>query len=181
MPRLSGPSCPRCTLVALVLLLIAFSTGCDTNNPSTPSEDLAGVYEFVELRFDPTAQAIADADVLASMDPNRNDVELFGSGRALIRIKLLDEPSDLADADFTATSSTARIIARSQDDEARLAQILLPGILNLNISADNQTLSAQIAATVNLQAFDPVAYAGLTAQPGTLHISITREATGTGG
>jgi hypothetical protein len=139
------------------------------------------VYEFVELRFDPTAQAIADADVLASMDPNRNDVELFGSGRALIRIKLLDEPSDLADADFTATGSTARIIARSQDDEARLAQILLPGVMSLNISADNQTLSAQIAATVNLQAFDPVAYAGLTAQPGTLHISITREATGTGG
>ena len=168
----------RCTLVAFVLLFLAFSSACDTNNPSTPSEDLAGVYVFDELRFDPTAQAIADADVLAVLDSNRTDVELFGTGRALIRIKVLDQPSDLADADFTATSSTARIVARSQDDQARLAQILLPGDMNLSISTDNRTLSAQIVSTVNLQAFDPIAYAGLTAQSGTLHVSITREGTG---
>jgi len=181
MLRLSEPRCPRCTFLTLVLFLLAFGTGCDTSNPSTPSEDLAGVYVFAELQFIPTSTFLIPADVLARMEPGRNDVELFGSGRTLIRIKLLDQPSDLADADFTATSSTMRIVARTQDDEARLAQILLPGILNLNISQDNQTLSAQIAATVNLQAFDPVAYAGLTAQPGTLHISITREAAGADG
>ncbi len=170
--------CSRCTLLALALCLIAFATGCDTNNPTTPSEELAGVYTFTELRFDPTAQAISDADVLATMDPTRNDVELFGSGRALFRIKLIDQPSDLADADFTVSTSTARIVARSQDDEARLAKILLPGVMNLNVSTDNQTLSAQIVTTVNLQAFDPVAYSGLTAQSGTLHVSFTRETTG---
>ena len=115
------------------------------------------------------------------MEPGRNDVELFGTGRALIRIKLTGEPSDLADADFTSTASTARIVARSQDDEARLAQILLPGVMNLNISQDGQTLSAQSPATVNLQAFDPLAYAGHTAELGTLHISITREVTGADG
>ncbi len=170
--------CQRCTLLALALLLIAFTSGCDTNNPSTPSEELAGVYTFNELRFDPSAQAISDADVLARMESNRNDIELFGTGRALIRIKLLDEPSDLADADFTAAASTMRMTARTQDDQARLAKILLPGVMNLNISVDNQTLSAQISTVVNLQTFDPVAYAGLTAQPGVLHISITRETTG---
>ena len=176
-PSPAMTACSRCTLLAFVLLLLAFGTGCDTNNPSTPSEELAGVYVFTELRFDPNAQAIADADVLARMDPGRNDVELFGTGRALIRIKLMDEPSDLADADFTVTgSSTIRLVARTEDDQGRLAQILFPGTLNLTLSADGQTLSAQQSTTANLQAFDPKDYAGLTAQPGTLHVELTREA-----
>ncbi|MDX1439312.1 MAG: hypothetical protein R3284_05365 [Rubricoccaceae bacterium] len=168
-------SCSRCTLLALPFLVAAFASGCDTGNPSSPLDQLEGVYAFTELRFDPTAQAIDDADVLAMLVEASTNVEVFGSGRALVRFKYENEPSDLADADFSATGTTARLTARSEDDAARLAQILMPGTVILNISQDGQRLTGSVANTVNLQAFDPTVYQGLTQVQGTLYIGLARD------
>ncbi|NNF57179.1 MAG: hypothetical protein HKN04_02965 [Rhodothermaceae bacterium] len=174
-------SCPRCTAAVLALLLLAFTTGCDTNNPSTPTAELEGTYDFTELTFDPTATALADADVLARLVGASTDVELFGSGQATIRFKLTDQPSQRADAVFTATTTTARLVAETETDAQRLATILVPSTLSFSRSGDNQRLTAALTTTVNLQAFDPQAYAGQTATPGTLRITLQRRSELAGG
>ena len=166
------PSGPRCLLCALVLLAVAFLGGCDTNNPSTPLEEVEGLYTFTELRFDPSAQAIADADVLAQLVPENSNVELFGSGRVLIRFKIEGQPSQLADATATATHSTVRLTASTEEDAAALAHILWPPTVALNRSLDGLRLTGQLSTTANLQAFDPSLYQGLTAQPGTLYVTL---------
>ena len=174
-------SCPRCAAAVLVLLLLAFTTGCDTNNPSTPTAELEGTYDFSELTFDPTATAIADADVLAQLVSTSTDIELFGSGQATIRFKLTDQPSQRADAVFTATSTTARLVAETETDAQRLATILVPSTLTFSRSSDSQRLTASLTTTVNLAAFDPEAYAGQFATPGTLRITLVRRSGLAGG
>ncbi|HLT46584.1 MAG TPA: hypothetical protein VK002_05095 [Rubricoccaceae bacterium] len=168
------PYCSRCTLAAVVLLAVAFLGGCDTDNPSSPLEEVEGVYAFTELRFEPIAQGITPANVLARLDSARTDVEVFGSGRVLIRFKLQDRPSDLADATATATRSTVRFTASTEADAARLAQLLIPPTFSLSRSPDDQRLSGEISTTANLQAFDATLYQGLTAQPGTLYLTLDR-------
>jgi len=168
------PRCSHCVLAALALLAVAFLGGCDTDNPSTPLEEVEGLYALTELRFDPNAQAIADADVLPRLDSARTDVEIFGSGRVLVRFKLQDRPSDLADATVSATRSTVRLTAETEEDAARLARLLLPPTLTLNRSEDGRRLSGQVSTTADLQAFDPALYQGLTAQPGTLYVTLDR-------
>ena len=168
------PHCPRCIAAALALLLFAFTAGCDTNNPSSPTQELEGIYDFTELAFDPTATALADADVLAQLVAANTNVELFGSGRAFIRFKVLNQPSDVAEGTFTATATTARLVADSETDAQSLASILIPPTIIFSRSTDNQRLTASLSTTVNLQAFDPQAYAGQTATPGTLRITLQR-------
>ena len=172
------PRCPRCLTAALALLAVAVLGGCDTDNPSSPLEELEGVYDFTELRFDPTAQAIADADVLERLVQASTDVEVFGSGRTLIRFKLEDRPSDLADVNAVATSATVQFSAATEGDASRLMQILLPASFTLSRGGDDARLSGEIATTVNLQAFDPDLYAGLTAQPGRLYVTLDRAGDG---
>ena len=168
------PACPRCFVLALGLLLAAFLGACDTDNPSSPLEELAGLYDFAELRFVPTAGNVAPADVRARLVPSRTSVELFGTGQVLIRFQVEGGTSAFVNGTFTATRSTAHLSAEDEEDAARLATLLLPDPLSLARSADDQSLSASIAMTVNLEAFDPVGYAGLTAVPGRLDVTLQR-------
>jgi hypothetical protein len=167
--------CLRFPFAAFVLALFAFTAGCDTGNPATPIEELEGTYVFTELQFDPQATALAEADVLARLVEADTRVELLGSGRALIFFKLDDQPSDLADATFTATATTARLVAETEDDAQRLAAILLPATLSFSRSTDDTRLTANLSTTVNLEAFDPEAYAGQVSTPGTLRVTLERD------
>ena len=167
---------PRCFLCAFALFAVAFLGGCDTDNPSTPLEQLEGVYVFSELTFDPSEpQILDDVDVLSQLVQSSSDVEVFGTGPALIRFKLQDEPSVRADANVTATGPSVRFVAATEADAARLSEILLPPSFTLSRGADDDRLSGEIRTSANLQAFDPDLYAGLTSQPGTLYITLSRD------
>lgn len=170
------PRCSRCTFAVLLPFLLTFAVGCDTDNPGTPTEELAGIYDFAELRFDPSAQAIADADVAAELVASETEVRLRGSGQAILFFQLQGQPSDLANATFSATNATARLVASTEADAQRLAALLLPSTLTLARSADDQRLTAELLTTVNLQAFDPQNYSGLTAVAGTLFVTLVRRA-----
>lgn len=167
-------SCSRCTLLVLAFLVAAFASGCDSDNPSSALDQLEGTYVFTELRFDPDAQAIDDANVLSRLVQANTDVEIFGSGRALIRFKLEGEPSDLADANVSATTTSARFTAQTEEDELRLSDLLMPGSFLLNYSQDGLTLSGSVTNVVNLQAYDPDQYQSLTAVSGRLHVGLER-------
>ena len=162
------------SLVASAVLL----AGCDSDNPSSPLEELEGFYDITELRFDPSAQAVLDADVEERLIASSSSVEILGSGRAFIRFKFEGEPSDLAEGTVSATSSTVRFTAEDEDEARRLSELLLPSSFTLSRSDDNQRLSGQISTTANLQAFDSDLYGGLMAQPGTLYIILDRRTDG---
>lgn len=168
------PTCPRSLYFAFALMLAVLLGACDTDNPSSPLEELEGVYAFTEFRFDPSASAIADADVLARLVAANTNVELFGSGRALVRYKLVDRPSNLVDATFTATRSSARLTATTETDETLMARILLPASVSFARTESSNRLTAQILTTADLASFDPQAYAGVPPVPGTLYVTLER-------
>jgi hypothetical protein len=162
-------------LFPLALLAAALLGGCDTENPTTPLEEVEGVYAFTELRFDTQASAIDDADVLARLDSARSNVEIFGNGPALIRFKLDDEPSQRADASTTATPSVVRLTAVTEQDAAVLSQILLPPTMTFSRDEDGDGLSGEFfQPAVDLEAFDPDAYGGLPPVAGTLYVTLER-------
>jgi hypothetical protein len=170
---------PRRLLPALLgLLALAAFAGCDTDNPSSPLEEIEGVYVFTELRFDPTASAIADADVLERLVAANTNVEIFGVGPALIRFQFegAGEPVQRADANVTATSSTVRLTPATEGDAALLLQLLFPVDRPLALSRDSdERLSGEVATTADLEAFDPEVYAGVPPLPGTLRVTLERE------
>jgi hypothetical protein len=167
---------PRCLFALVLLVVLPTLSGCDTDNPSTPLEEIEGVYVFTEFLFDTDASAIADADVLARLDSARSNVELFGSGRALIRFKLDDEPSQLADANATATSASVRLTAETQDDAVVLSQILLPPTMTFERGTTDERLTGEFfLAAADLEAFDPETYAGVPPVSGTLYVTLDRE------
>ncbi|MDX1421197.1 MAG: hypothetical protein R3181_14625 [Rubricoccaceae bacterium] len=166
---------PRCLLCALALLAVAVLGGCDTDNPSSPLEEVQGVYAFTELRFDPSQpQVLEDVIVHERLVQSNTSIEIFGAGPALIRFQLEGGPTVRADAVATATRSTVRLTAETEQDAARLAQILLPPTITLSRSTDGDRLSGDFMTTANLQAYDPELYGGLVAQPGTLTITLDR-------
>ncbi|HYE95334.1 MAG TPA: hypothetical protein VD962_03935 [Rubricoccaceae bacterium] len=160
--------------LTLLLPLLAVA-GCDTDSPGSTLDELEGVYAITELYFDPEASGIQDADVAARLDSARTYVELIGSGRVLVRFRFTDESAgDLADADYTATRTTARITARTELDAEIFDRLLLPQSFTLSRVSDDE-LSGAFSTTADLDAYDPELYAGLTAVPGTLNIRLERE------
>ena len=169
------PTCPRCALAVLVLLFVAF-TGCDTNNGgSNTLDDLEGVYALDELRFDPNASGLAEADLGARLIAQGSpSLEIFGDGdEALLRTP----ETGRTDLEVRVLSGAVELTAVTAADEEDLAELFLPRTFRLAFStASARELSASppLARTVNLQTFDPDLYEGLSAVPGRLYVSFRR-------
>lgn len=169
------PICPRCALLAFVLTFFAFA-GCDTNNPGSSLEEVQGTYAVVALSFDPTEpQAIADIDVLSEVEGNTR-IEIFGDGNATVRFEPLGGASQFVVGTARATSRTVTFTSRTDRDAEKLESILLPPSFSLNRDEiDDTRLSADVLLNdVNLQAFDPGQYGGLTDVRGRLTIELNR-------
>ena len=174
MPTRSRRPALALLVAALAVALPALLAGCDTNDPGSVLEEVEGSYRFTRLAFGPDAAGVDTADVVATLDQAQTRVRLFGTGQMLVEYKLVGEPSALVNGTFTATSSTVRLSATTQSDANRLAVLLLPQTLTLTRSTDDRVLTAAINTTVNLQAYDPDTYAGLTAVPGRLFVTLER-------
>lgn len=157
----------------LPVAALAVFAGCDTNNSGGIVDDLAGTYAFAELRFVPTASAIEPADVLTRLDTALTDVEVDSEGRAFFFLRE-SGTTLIAEAFVTATSSTATFRARTATDIERLVRYLLPSVLRVSHDGGVNVLNGNPSLRVNLQAFDPQAYQGLTDVPGTLFVRLER-------
>ena len=168
--------CPRALFAALLLCAVAFLGGCDTDDPTTPLNDLEGVFSFSELNFDPDAGAIADADVLARLDESRTSLEVFGVGPALLRYRFNDETvTTRVDLDIVATRSSVRMTVTREQDASLLARLLLPPTFTLERNEAGNRLSGQLRqGAVDLRVFDADEYAGVPPVSGTLAITLAR-------
>jgi hypothetical protein len=166
---------PRRLYYPLALLAAVALGGCDTENPSTPLEEVEGVYAFTELYFDTQASAIADADVLARLDSAQSDIEIFSNAPALIRFELDGEGRQRADASVTATPSIVRLTAVTEADARTLSEILLPPTMTFDRDEDGDHLVGEFfLPAADLEAFDPDAYAGVPPVAGTLFVTLQR-------
>ena len=172
-------TCSRCGLAALVLLALAF-TGCDTNNPGgRVLGDLEGVYTLEELVFTPETAALDPVDLGARISTEATTLEVFGNGdNALLRSRFAGGTTRRTDLEVRALSNAIEFTAVTADDEDELADLFLPRTFRLGFSSPRGTLLAAdpdlFLSDVNLQAFDPDRYQGLTSVRGRLAIGFRR-------
>ena len=171
------PTCPRCAAVALVLLFVAFS-GCDTNNGGSGTlGDLADVYTLTELRFEPEAEALEDADLGARLIADgQSSLEIFADRDDFALLRTPE--TGRTDLEVRVLSNAVELTAVTAQDEDDLDELFLPRTFRLNFTSPRSSVlraePALFLTTVNLQAFDPDRYQGLTAVRGRLFIAFER-------
>jgi len=163
----------RLPLVVAALVALA---GCDSTNPVTPPSpgEVEGNYVFTDFRFVPQAGGLAPANVLDTLQTANSGLELFGSGRALLRYRIIGGTSDVLDGNFDLSATQLRLRLR---EDAGLARLLLsPSITfeRVNDGRIRHETPANAPVTVNLAAYDPVRYQGLTQVQGRLFIEFLR-------
>jgi hypothetical protein len=158
---------------AFCLLLV----GCDTTQPVTPAQpaDVAGTYDFTQLRFQPSAGGIVPAEVLATVvteGPDATRLQLFGDAQAILYYNFGSGDTGFFTGTFTVTRDVARITFGAASEPRRL-RLLLPADLSLR-RTDERTLSTDLGTRVNLEAFAPQTYTGLRDVAGTLQVRLAR-------
>jgi hypothetical protein len=159
-------------LLATVVALV----GCDSSNPITPPSPLEveGNYVFTEFRFVPLAGGLAAANVLDTLQTANSGLELFGSGRALLRYRIRGGTSDVLDGNFDLSATQFRLRLR---EDAGLARLLLSPSITFERREGGRLrheTPAGSPVTVNLAAYDPARYQGLTQVQGRLFVEFLR-------
>ena len=100
-------------------------------------------------------------------------LQLLGSGQFTLIYQFTGEPQALISGTFGVDDEEVRLEA-GQEYEDNLEELLLPEDIRLTRTLPGTTLTAAIPTTANLQAFDPVRFAGLNAVPGTVRVRFER-------
>jgi len=164
----SGPA------VCLAFLLLGIAVvGCSSGDPISPptAEDVEGSYMVTEFIFTPQATGIQSVNVRDTLVTENTLLELFGSGAALFRYRIVGAPSDIIAGEIDVSATQVRL--RLADTGGRLPRLLLPATLTFQ-REDANSLQLQSQTTANLAAFDPVRFAGLTSVAGTLRLRFER-------
>lgn len=170
------PVCSRCGLLGLALFVLAL-VGCDTNNPGRDLEIVAGTYTLTEITFDPQANALPDVDVDARLNLTTTRLEIFSDDEeALLRVAFNGEGTRRINLRVSASRGQVRLEAVEDEDVDDLADLLLPPSFTLRYAGDRpvQIENAFQRDGVNLEAFDPDRYQGLTDVSGEITIAFER-------
>ncbi len=168
--------CSRCALVAFALLLFAFTSGCDTNNPSSSLASLDGTYSITELLFDPNTAGLPDANVEVRLDSAASFLEIFGDGDSEIRFQFTGDSRQRIQMTASASTSSVQLSALTETDALQLAELLMPPqlVLQRDGVSDRRLSASLLQVGINLEAFDPTIYQEQRAVNGTLHITFDR-------
>lgn len=171
---------PLGALAAFFLAAVAL-VGCDTTDPVPPAEpdEVAGIYEIVEFRFDPQPEFVPDVSVLDTLVLDRTSVELLDSGQFQFRYRLLGGLDNIINGTFTATS--AEVSLRFEEGfESRLRALLLERTLRFE-RVSGERLRLSISKTVDLEAYSEEyedTGLDLTDVPGRLELELRLENSG---
>ena len=169
---------PRLLRLAPALALSVFAlSGCDTTSSNSALEDIDGTYTVAELVFDPDARDLVNADIGARLDAAATRLVVFGDDEeALLTTQLAGEGSRRTDLRVSATRGRVTFEAITEEDRTDLGRLFLPAQFTLLYDTTTPLDLASepsTTTTVDLNAFDPVAYSGLTAVPGKFRIRFT--------
>lgn len=169
------PTCPRCAFLTLILALLAF-TGCDTNNPGSSLNEVAGVYTTTTLFFNPEAPGISDVDVLGDLRDGDLRVEIFEDGQATLSYEPLGGARQLITATARASSRTVTLAARTDADAIRMTLLLLPPSVSFarDEAAPTRLDASLQLSNVDLEAYDPATYPGVIGVDGRLEFELER-------
>lgn len=174
------PTCPRCALAALSLLVLAVA-GCDSNTPDLTGYE--GTYSIDQLSF--TAQGVTPADVAARLDEsseldirsNRASFD-FQYNDATDECRTVDGNGALAVLDVSAGRESLTFTARGGEDADALECLLLPDSFSLRQSASDpsgKTFTASFDTRANLYDYDRNGYNDTQQNvPGVLTITVSR-------
>jgi hypothetical protein len=141
---------PLALLLFAAFLLVA---GCDTSDPTPPADpaEVAGVYDFIEYRFNPDPQFVPDVVVLDTLILDRTSVELLDSGQFQLRYRLVGGLDNIINGMFVADDDEV-VLSFEGGFEARLRTLLLNSTLRLSrTGADVLTLTT--SKRVDLEAY----------------------------
>ena len=171
------PLCPRCGLAGLALLAVAFA-GCDSNNPARDLEIVSGTYAIADLTFDPQANALDNVDVTERLNLAATRLRIYNDedDEALFEVAYATGGIDRINLRVSASRGQVRLEAVDDNDIEDLEALLLPPTFTLRYDGEvASTISNTFARSgVNLQAFNPDRYQGLTSVSGSLSVSFER-------
>ena len=175
----------RSSFVSVLLLAAALVVfpGCDTSDPVPPVEptEVAGVYRFVEFRFNPDPQFVPDAVVLDTLVADSTSIELLNSGQFQFRYRLRGGLDNIINGTFTVDRNDVTLSFES-GFEARLRALLLEPTLRFSrLDEAGQVRPDVIALSrskqVNLEAYSAEyrdTGLDLTNVPGLLEVELRR-------
>lgn len=171
------PLCSRCGLVGLALLALAF-TGCDSNNPARDLEVVSGTYTLAEITFDPQANALETVDVSSVVNLTATRLRIYSDedDAALLEVAYTTGGIDRINLRVSASRGQVRFEAVEDADIEDLEALLLPASFTLRYDGDQASSIENTfsRAGVNLQAFNPDRYEGLTSVSGQLTVAFER-------
>lgn len=174
------PARPTVRLSALALfcaLAAPFFAGCDTTDPVPPvqPEEVSGVYDFLQFRFNPDPQFVPDAVVLDTLNQERTSIELLDSGQFQFRYRVLGGLDNIINGTFTVDRDRLTLTFES-GNEARLQRLLLEPTLRFD-RTDSETLTLSTTKRVDLEAYSEEyrdTGLDLTDVPGLLEVELRR-------
>jgi hypothetical protein len=151
--------------------------GCDSGDPIDGPEpaEVAGLYLFEELVFVPVGQGIQSANVLDSLRQEATVLRLSTSGVFFLDFEFKQGAPYFVRGTYEPTVRTVTFTG-APADRAEYRRLLLEEKFVLRRDdSDPRLLAAEIDKRVNLEAFSPGRYAGVTDVPGTLRIRLVRQ------
>ena len=159
----------RLALSAVLVLVLAACDSGDAIDPPSPA-DVAGTYAFEAFRFRPDASALAPVNVLDRLVATDSYVQFFDGGQAILQFRRTGGTTRFVPGDVEVRRDQVRLTFQGGND-ASLDRLVLPNVLVFD-REDDDVLAATEVLTVDLEAYDPDAYAGIEPVRGTLTLRL---------
>ena len=164
-------------LTPILLVGLFILQACDSGDPiETPNPaEVAGLYLFEELHFVPDGQGIEPADLLDTLRTETTIVRLSSSGVFYIDYEFKGGTPYFLRGTFEITARTVQLQGEREHRDEYRKILLEENFILRRDELDQDVLSAEIIKTVDLQAYSPERYAGVSAAPGTLYVRLVRQ------
>lgn len=169
---------PFSRAAGLVLLISAtLLAACDSGDPiDTPDPaEVAGLYAFDELSFRPDGAGIQPVNLLDTLRAQTTLLRLSSSGVFFLDYEFVGGTPYFVRGTFEVSPRIVRLKGEREDRDEYRRLLLDDEILLYRTDDDPDVLTATVQKTVNLAAFSPERYAGVTSAPGTLRIRLVRQ------
>ncbi len=155
-------------LAGLLAVSLIGLSACDSNGGGG-DVIVEGQYRFTQLRFDVSAAAVADAEVLDSLVASSTYLQFFSDGNVILPYQFSGEGSSgVYSGNYTANGGEVTI-----DFNTTPVRLLMPREITLEIEGDGSVLSAEESLNMDLSGFSD-AYPAGDRFAGTLMVRLER-------